>query len=100
VLVLLKWVGVAHVERLSELRKPSVGRPVKKRTATGKGIEERYSISGDGLLLELGGEWVEGSLEAKQGQEGDVNHERQRYREDGKSMGREWNSGEGQQRRS
>ena len=49
----------------------------------GKGVEERYSIGRDGLLLELGGEWAEGSLEAEQRQKGDVNHSRQQYREDG-----------------
>jgi hypothetical protein len=89
-------VGVAHVDRLSEWRITSIGRSIKKRTTVEKGVDERYSVSGDGLLLELGGEWIEDSLEAKQGQEWDVNHERQRYGEDGKSMGRELNSGEGQ----
>lgn len=76
-------MGVAHVERLSEKRIASIGRPVKKRTTMGKGVEERYSIGRDGLLLELGGEWAEGSLEAEQRQKGDVNHSRQQYREDG-----------------
>ena len=49
----------------------------------GKGVEERYSIGRDGLLLELGGERTEGSLEAEERQEGDVNHGRQQYGEDG-----------------
>ena len=76
-------MGVVHVERLSEQRITRIGRPVKKRTAMGKGVEERYSIGRDGFLLELGGERAQGSLEAEERQEGDVNHGRQQYGEDG-----------------
>ena len=53
----------------------------------GKGVIERYSVGRDRLLLGLGGEGAEGCLEAKQRQEGDVNHGRQRYGEDGQNMG-------------
>ena len=70
--LLNQWGRDVHVERLSE----PIIRPVKKRTTIEIGVDERYSVGGDGLLLGLGGEWVEGSLEAKQGQEGDVNHDR------------------------
>ena len=80
-------MGVVHVERLSERRVASIGRPIKKGSAMGKGVIERYSVGGDGLLLGLGGEGAEGCLEAKQRQEGDVNHGRQRYGEDGQNMG-------------
>jgi hypothetical protein len=80
-------VGVVHVKRLSERRRASIGRPIKKRTAMEKGVVEIYSASGDGLFFELGGERAEGSLEAKQGQEGDVNHERQWYGDDGENLG-------------
>ena len=88
-------MGVVHVERLSEQRITRIGRPVKKRTAMGKGVEERYSIGRDGLLLELGGERAQGSLEAEERQEGDVNHGRQQYGEDGLEFGRGLNFGEG-----
>ena len=56
-------MGLAHVERLSE--SASIGRYVEKRTAIEVGVDERYSIGGNGLLLELGGERAEGGLEAK-----------------------------------
>jgi hypothetical protein len=83
-----------HIERLS---KPiGIGRPIKKRTAVEIGVDERYSVGGDGLWLGLGGQWVEGSLEAKQGDKRDVNHERQ---ECGEEL-REFKSGEGAQSRS
>ncbi len=41
----------------------------------GSGVNERYGVGGDGLLLGLGGEWAKGSLEAEQGQKGKVNHD-------------------------
>ena len=81
--LLNQWVGVVHVERLSERGSTSVGRPIKKRTAMEIGVDERYSSCGDGLLLV--GEWAEGSLEAKQRQEGKVNHGRQGNGEVGNS---------------
>ena len=43
------------------------------------GVDERYGVGGDGLLLRIGSKWAEGCLEAKQGQEGNVNHEGQEY---------------------
>ena len=73
--LLNQWVGVVHVERLSERGRTSVGRPIKQRTAIEIGVDERHSVGGDGLLLV--GERAEGSLEAKQRQEGKVNHGRQ-----------------------
>ena len=72
-------MGIVHVERLSERRITSIGRLIKKRSPIEEGVIERYGVGGDGLLLELGGEWAEGSLEAKQRQEGDMNHGWQRY---------------------
>ena len=72
-----QWGEVAHVERLSF--PASIGRPIKKRTAVEVGVDERYCVGGDGLLLRIGSKWAEGCLEAKQGQEGKVNHDGQGY---------------------
>ena len=70
-------MGVVHVERLSERGRTSVGRPIKQRTTIEIGVDERHSVGGYGLLLRLGSKRAKGSLEAKKGQEGNIDHERQ-----------------------
>ena len=86
-------MGDVHVERLSF--PTGIGRPIKKRTAVEIGIDERYSVGGDRLLLGLGSEWADGSLEAKQGHEGDVNHHRVRCVGKMLERGKVFKSGEG-----
>jgi hypothetical protein len=70
-----------HVERLSE---PlglvlSRGRQIKKRTAAGIGVDERYTTH---LLPGPEGECAEceGALEAKQGHKEEGNHEEDQIR--------------------